>query len=236
MWQEYTPEPYLSAGDSQARAACESALGEMADIRQTANNIYRDVAHMAASALGYRKWGVPARANEFEIGDMGGWLLDLLQLWAQWDKRFDSSPLLAWMVSMVGKIGGQTDSQSVNYSSDPASAFGYSDLLADADAYLLAREIQADPSGRALSNAMRNLYQDSGDSRISRFYSDRFGASPDNVVLAFLQFTIEMEFGAAWPMTSLAVKRASGASNMPDTVQSEQCARAYADFLANPHR
>jgi hypothetical protein len=63
--------------------------------------------------------------------------------------------------------------------------FGYKDVLADADAWLIARNMIHNPSSNALTNAMRDVFKQSETHRIGRFYRERFGSRADNVVTAF---------------------------------------------------
>ncbi len=57
FWKAYTPEVGQNLEEMRARSACETALNEIVDIRDTANSDIRDIAHLAAIALGYIEWG-----------------------------------------------------------------------------------------------------------------------------------------------------------------------------------
>ena len=68
---------------------------------------------------------------------------------------------------------------------DARMGFSYSDVLADCDAWLLARSMQSNSSERSLSTAMRDMFAQSETNRIKRFYQSRFKGSADNLVIAF---------------------------------------------------
>jgi hypothetical protein len=135
---------------------------------------------------------------------------------------------------MVEHVGIVNDSQG----------FTYADVLADADGWLLAHTMSENTSGLALSDAMRSVYQQSGDARISRFYQERFGSSADNLSAAYQPLMDGIDVGPItnFPLSMDLPKLAAGGESgitsnfpMPTKAQADICARAYAAFLANPH-
>lgn len=233
MWQAYTPELSADAREVEARELCEEALGTPGSQSQVpqVDASRRDVAHMAATVLGYRTWGVDATVDRYGLGDLGGWALDLLQIWGAYKRNGDGADLANWMSQ---HIGGVNDSMK----------FSYADVLADADAWLLARIMAGDTSGLALSDAVRSLYQQNGDARISRFYQARFAGSPDNLSNAYQPLMDGIDVGSItnFPLSMEVLKLAAGGDSgfngdsfpMPTKAQADICARAYAAFLANP--
>ena len=78
---------------------------------------------------------------------------------------------------------------------DARMGFSYSDVLADCDAWLLARSMQSDSSERSLSTAMRDMFAQSETNRIKRFYQSRFKGSADNLVIAFRKLVDGIDLG-----------------------------------------
>ena len=242
MWHVYTPELTFDQDYMLARATCETALNDMTpDIRKSENTDYRKTAHMAAALLGLRDYQLPSTPGEYGIGELGSWLLDLLSLWGQYTRNFTSQDLSTWLTSMIGKIGGMAEIKgkpSPEYLQNPASLFSYADVLADADAWLITKATQNDVSGRILSNAMRNIYQEDGNARIKRFYQDRFASNPNNVISAFITLTDGIDVGSIEniPLTPWLLRQAADVDGEVPQAGAMQCAQAYAAFLANPHR
>lgn len=222
MWQTYTSEYSSDANQTAARGICENALGTPGSAADSpvANISYRDVPHMAATALGYIDWGIPAESNTWDFGDLGGWPLDLIQIWGAYTRDGKGADLATWMSQHIGIV-------------NDSERFAYADVLADADSYELALALKSHKSGLGLSDSMRDLYQQSGNARISRFYSERFGGSADNVSNAYTGL-VTGSFGS-FILTKPILLRAAEADTMPTTAQADVCARAYAAFLANPH-
>ena len=85
MWHTYTPELSTSAEVAQARAVCVTVCKRQHDIRTS--GVYPDIAHCAATMLGYLTWGVETRQDKYGLGDLGGWPLDLLQIWGAYTRE-----------------------------------------------------------------------------------------------------------------------------------------------------
>ncbi|MCL2735758.1 MAG: DUF1906 domain-containing protein [Propionibacteriaceae bacterium] len=239
LWHAYTPELPLSMGELSAKTTCEASLDERDDIRKSkaVKAQYRDIAHMAATALGYRIWGWDSAPNQSTIGDLGGWLLDLLQLWGQYARDFPSENLAPWLQSMVGKQDGYSPEEG-GYYGNPASTFSYADVLADADAWLLAKTMDSQAHGLALSKAMRTIFQEDGNARIRRFYTERFGGNKLNVVSVFQEVATGFLVGHIdnLPIPLDMLRVAANAPSTPSVSQAQVCAGVYANFLANPLR
>ena len=248
LWRIYTPEPSYTQDPigALARTACEGALDELEDIREQGKlGPIADIRHMAASTLSYLEWGVPQVTYEYGPGDLGGWLLDLLSLWGQHQAAFPTESLAPWLHMMIGKVGG-----GKWYLDDPSSKFDRADVLADADAWLLADAMQGDSSGLALSNALRSVYQYPSAERITRFYQQRFNGLALNLSLAFCAAMDGLDL---WGLDnipgsgSLLLRAANPGEveeedkqnvalsdvELPEADDATTLAHAYADFLAN---
>lgn len=224
MWQAYTPEISTDANETEARGLCEAALGTPGTGLPTVDASLRDVPHMAATCLGYRDWGVDIAANKSDAGDLGGWLLDLLQLWGSYQSKGKNADLSTWATERLGVVNAD-------------GGFPYADVLADADGWLLQKTMSGDTSGLALSSAMRSIYQSDGNQRIRDFYDARFGGSQDNVSAAFSMVLDGIDvWGINLGFTTELLLKAAHASSMPSATQAEVLAHVYARFLASPGR
>lgn len=223
LWKLYTPELSTQSELETARLLCANICDKQPRIKGTLPR--RDVAHMAATTLGYLIWGVEENHSEYGLGDLGGWPLDLLQIWGVYRREANSTDLSDWLRQHLGHI-------------DNGKGFGYDDVLADADAWLIARFMGKNPSDTSLSQAMRDAFSSSEVNRIKRFYRERFGASADNVVSAFQKVANGIDIGG-WEDLQFGQDKlisASGADRLPTKDEADIIARAYAAFLANPYR
>ena len=213
MWPVYTPTVDANESSAMARAAARSALQGMSPAAPTSA---RDTAHWAATILGYINWGVPTSANEYGLGDLGGWPLDLLQVWGQYAALSVKPDLMTWMTSQIGAD----------------SAFGFDDVVADADAWLIAKAVKSN-SGVPLSDLMRPLYKLTPGQRIKKYYAERFGSSEANVASAFKAVADGIDVGPVtnFPLTDLMLKQAASASVLPTQIEADTCGRAYARVM-----
>ena len=124
LWHAYTPEPVTPSELALSRQACGVACDAQPVIKGTLPN--RDIAHMAATSLGYLTWGVTNDPMDYGLGDLGGWALDLLQIWGSYLANTPKEDLASWLHAHLGE-------------QDARMGFSYSDVLADCDAWLLAR-------------------------------------------------------------------------------------------------
>jgi hypothetical protein len=114
----------------------------------------------------------------------------------------------------------------------------YKDILADADAYLIARAMMATGSSRSLADAMRTVFALSPVNRIRRFYEARFGGNVDNVVSAFAQLAdgIDVAIARIGNMDTRVLKKAAHTDTLPNKEQADALARVFAAFIAEPTR
>lgn len=223
LWRVYTPEISTPAELQSARLICTRKCEEQPLIKGTLPR--RDIAHMAATVLGYLTWGFEDSYSTYSLGDLGGWSLDLLQIWGNYRNEESTTDLALWLQEHLGHI---SDGKS----------FGYDDVLADADAWLIARHMRSNSSESSLSQAMRDTFSSSESNRIKRYYRARFGASADNLVSAFQALASGID---VWAFEDFnygreALLTASGADRLPSSDEAATLARGYAAFLANPHR
>ena len=172
------------------------------------------MAHWAASTLGYRLWGSEVDDNRYCLGDLGGWLLDLITIWRQRDA---SVSLEEYLESHIGFPNVE-------------SYMDYADTIADADAFLVAEYLRQNP-GERLSEALREVYALSPAERARRFYSHRFGSSKDNVAAAFSYFA---ENGEADLMNSALkelIKHFFTSGNLPTREEAIVCGEVLASRL-----
>ena len=180
---------------------------------------------MAATSLGYLTWGVTNDPMDYGLGDLGGWALDLLQIWGSYLANAPKEDLASWLHTHLGE-------------QDVRMGFSYSDVLADCDAWLLARSMQSNSSERSLSTAMRDTFAQSETNRIKRFYQSRFKGSADNLVIAFRKLVDGIDLGAFDNVSGSkkALLIASHADRLPSQAEAGILALSYAESLENPNR
>ncbi|MDU1522367.1 MAG: hypothetical protein E6905_07920, partial [Actinomyces sp.] len=112
----------------------------------------------------------------------------------------------------------------------PADTWGFSDedLLADADAFLLAHSYWR--GSEKLSDALTNLRSMPAKIRAFEFYQNRFGGSVDNVRAAFWDLINDYR-GTTVPLLGGPLTWASHADRLPDKDESERLAALYAEKL-----
>ncbi|WOQ15463.1 glycoside hydrolase domain-containing protein [Raineyella sp. W15-4] len=210
FWQAYTPQYDSTDAQRLARAACESALSGLSDIRTEVDGGYLDLAHMATTTLGYLERGLGSNPAGFTWGDFGGWPLDLIQLWGSYLNYVaggGTANLGQWLSAHLAVVN---DNQG----------FSYSDLVADADGWLLAKSVGS--GARALSQALRYINQVDSNERLIRFYNERFAGSPDNVVAAFTDLSEGLLTGQQpWDASEFPLELVSGASREPNAQEAE---------------
>lgn len=223
MWQAYTPEVTNPPELSLARQRCAEIFAQQPAIKNAL--VSRDVAHMAATALGYVNWGLEPDQRKCGLGDLGGWPLDLLQIWGSYRRQASGSDLAAWLHPRLG-------------STADGAGFGYDDVLADVDAWLIARHMTTSSGPNSLSGAMRDAFAQSQTHRIQRFYRERFSANTNTVTSAFQNLADGIDVGVVkniWP-SDVLLRGAAHADQLPKPSEAGTLARAYAAFIATPHR
>ena len=223
LWHAYTPESVTPSELALSRQACGVACDAQPVIKGTLPN--RDIAHMAATSLGYLTWGVTNDPMDYGLGDLGGWALDLLQIWGSYLANAPEEDLASWLHAHLGE-------------QDARMGFSYSDVLADCDAWLLARSMQSNSSERSLSTAMRDMFAQSETNRIKRFYQSRFKGSADNLVIAFRKLVDGIDLGIFDNVSGSkkALLIASHADRLPSQAEAGILALSYAESLENPNR
>lgn len=214
MWRLYTPEITPDAKEVSARMIYQLICDKQPKIKDKVSGI--DIAHMSATILGYMHWGTPKTKSNYSLGDLGGWLLDLLQIWGVYDKEAKDKNLKDWLKQ---HLGSKTDGKG----------FGYDDVLADSDAYLIIKRGILN-----LSKSLINIYRYSKNERIKMFYKERFDSSKQNVIDSFVKVSDGIDFGSIENIDKKYLKDAAKADNLPTKEQAIILATSFADFIANP--
>ncbi|WP_237243069.1 hypothetical protein [Rothia nasimurium] len=175
--------------------------------------------------LGYLTWGLAEDHADYGLGDLGGWGLDLLQIWGVFDNSSTTESLASWLRNHLGKL-------------DDSSGFDYEDLLADADAWLLVKAMQGRSGDTRLADAMREVLALSETNRIQKFYRERFGGSANNLAESFAKLADGID---VWGFENFEFGKnkllsASGASRLPDVGEAHVLGRTYAAILSRPNR
>lgn len=174
LWKGYTAVIETDSLAQQARAISEGALADHAAAVPLVST--RDIAHLAATLRGYEMWGVPTDPADYGLGDLGGWPLDLLQIWGGYVSAHAAGTADSLGPYLEAHLGRQTAAAD-------AAGFGWGDLVADADAYLVAASKSEHRDG--LEPALREVLQVGSATRLRRFHDVRFGGSTDNLVSSF---------------------------------------------------
>lgn len=133
-----------------------------------------DIAHFAASVRGYRAQGIPLYSTEVAFSDVGAWAGDLATLWTDYENA---------------RIGGYADGPQKwcdDMLGNAVTSFDTPDLRSDADAFLVAKRMHADPD-RPVADIIRELrIREQADPawRYGAFIDERFGGDRDNVAQA----------------------------------------------------
>ncbi|MCS4275484.1 peptidoglycan hydrolase-like protein with peptidoglycan-binding domain [Mycetocola sp. BIGb0189] len=155
---------------------------------EAANSAYGsvdDLAHMAATARGVFIFGDAANQDRLQASDLGGWGLDLVQLWVACTKRPIGVSIEAWVEANLGKV--------------ESTGFGLGDVYGDADGWLLGSQLN---SNVPLDRALREIYSQyqTPTSRVAQFLYGRFGISPKyNLQRSIITIFVGIE----WPMAGL---------------------------------
>lgn len=214
MWQTYTPEVDPTPESMLHRAQVERICSEMKiDSRQASSS--EDLAHFAASSLGYLAHGTDAALDEYGWGDLGGWALDLVQIWGAYLRSGTTDTMEEWL------------SRHLGISKDDRG-FSAEDLYADADAYLLIHRYWA--TSARLSDSLRDLRSMPPNARVFEFYQVRFGGSVRNVQKAFWDL-ISGALGIDLPLVGGPLTRAGNADRLPNKDESDRLAAVFAQKM-----
>lgn len=71
---------------------------------------------MAATSLGYLTWGVTNDPMDYGLGDLGGWALDLLQIWGSYLANAPKEDLASWLHAHLGEQDAVWDSVTAMFS------------------------------------------------------------------------------------------------------------------------
>lgn len=225
MWVVYTPENSSDFSEVRARLecanACESTSKTIGGIKESQGSVLDyDVEHMAATALGYLQWGFDASSDSYGLGDLGGWALDLLSVWGNYKNSAGNVSLIQWLSENIG----------IN----DTCGFGPKDVVADADAWLIARQMSGEHGTNSLENAMVGVYARSATARISEFYQDRFGGNVGNVAQAFRSLVDGIDVGAFNNVIGSleALKMAAHVDTLPTQEEAGVMGLAYGAIMA----
>lgn len=164
-----------------------------------------DLEHLAVAVQGINYWGLHEGNPSVGIGDLGGWALDVVQLWANYRKFGAGRSIEAFVTDNLG-------------GSDPnTSEWRLPDLISDADGYFIGRDIR---NGISFTDSMANLFVASPgwQTRVALFVKARFGRS-GMTLNASIQQNVASIFGSSWPYP--AVPRAGFQEGQTDPTAAE---------------
>ncbi|UNX53370.1 hypothetical protein MF406_10135 [Georgenia sp. TF02-10] len=112
--------------------------------------------------------------------------------------------------------------------------FGCAEVVADVDAFLVARDWYTTMSS-ALSESLRRVLQDRPAERIDQFYQLRFEKQPNNASRAFSRLVTGEGVLDPIPLRAIALRQAvglRGGDPMPTAQEAGACGRTFAEKLA----
>ncbi|WP_146847900.1 glycoside hydrolase domain-containing protein [Cellulomonas terrae] len=174
QFRAYTPQPESVMTDpvqaallSAARQSFHdsAALVPVEDPLYDVANYAGDLEHFAASTRGYVQWSYTSDGS-VGPGDLGAWALDLVTFWAEYATARSADSSLT-----VGSWCGYR----LGYGAAGESSFGETDLIADIDAFLVAKRL-LDDADRSLADAVREILTHDDDPRwrYRTFLRERF--------------------------------------------------------------
>jgi peptidoglycan hydrolase-like protein with peptidoglycan-binding domain len=193
-----------------------------------------DLEHFAASTRGYIQNGVPSAGDEASLGDYGGWALDLVTLWNDYEAARLEAP------GDVLEVGGWIEAK---LGGTDGTKFDLPDLLADMAAFLVAKRIEAD-STRSLSDIIRVIYnqvEDDPHYLANAFFDERFGSRADMVTAAKSVFTtvwppswaVRTIFSKRWPGSTAAEEGYSNPAQSVLDTELDDLAEGFALAIEN---
>jgi len=159
----YTPYPELVPGNPAAELSiARSAYFADADpISDLTEHYDGDMEHLAVVTQGIMYWGTNAGQASVGAGDLGGWALDVVQLWANYCKFGKGGDIAAFVASNLG--GNNPDT----------SEWRMPDLISDVDGYLTgADSLNGIPFAESYARWM--VSQPDPMKRLASFLQQRF--------------------------------------------------------------
>ncbi|MFJ3596109.1 MULTISPECIES: glycoside hydrolase domain-containing protein [unclassified Streptomyces] len=173
------------------------------------------IEHLMATCNGHFQYPQPADAQQVNHGDVAGWGGDLITFYAEWQRDRDSyASGYQYCVERMAKTG-------------IPSTFGYSDLLEDADGYLIAQRVSA---GLDIATAVLRHYESGGSNgRFRDYRSRRFGSKANTQALARNILTTNSPVIAAG-RTFLIQTNGGPGTTLPDALPESQLNQFLAGF------
>ncbi|MEV7478959.1 MULTISPECIES: glycoside hydrolase domain-containing protein [Streptomyces] len=134
--------------------------------------------HMLATADGHFVIDQPGNPKSANVGDITGWGGDLMTFYTDWrnsEEKYASGR--AFCEAKLAKPG-------------VSSSFGFTDLIEDADGYLLARAVRG---GKDIATAVRERYGNGGSAlrRFTDYFQQRWGTAENCKQAAWNDLTQE---------------------------------------------
>lgn len=177
--------------------------------------------HLMATCNAHFVRAQPSDSGAVNVGDVGGWGGDLFTFYGEWRRDSASySSGYTYCKEKLGKIG-------VN------STFSFSDLVEDADGYLLARKVRA---GATIVEAVRDHYTGAGGAkRFQNYYAARFGGTVSQTTALAREMLLTDEEPIAGGRTALFKKYAGALSIGPGALPADKLnefCQGFAEVLA----
>jgi hypothetical protein len=175
--------------------------------------------HLAAACTGVYEQGRP-EPDTTNRGDVTGWAGDFITFYGDWRREHHTFP------------SGYEFSKTTLMQAGIASTFELTDLVEDADAYLMGMALRG---GDNIVEAMRALYGAGARlPRLARFFEGRFGDKQTAQAAARYVLTSDEDLLVALGRTFLVEQTGGIPSLLPDMIEREhldELCRGFADVL-----
>ncbi|SDY48147.1 glycoside hydrolase domain-containing protein [Lachnobacterium bovis] len=218
LWKIYTPETGIDEKEVAARGICQTTCEKQPQIKESVKSF--EIEHMSATALGYIHWGISDNKGDYSLGDLGGWTLDLLQIFGSYTREAKNQDLGSWLKN---NLGNNVDGKG----------FGYTDVLADAEGFLLVKEMNSRKSETRFSESVSKIYALEKNKRIKMFYKERFNSSKNNVISSFQKLADGIDIGTKENIDKEMLLKAANSDTLPTKEEAKTLASVYADFMEN---
>lgn len=178
----YTPYPELMPGFPAAKLSLARSdyFAKAGSISDLTTGYVGDMEHLAVVTQGIMYWGTNAGQVSVGAGDLGGWALDVVQLWANYCKFGKGAKIKDFVETNLG--GGTKET----------SEWRYPDLISDADGYLMgADSLQGVPFAETFARWM--VSRPDPMQRLAAFLQQRFTRSDMS-----LRVAIESNIASLW--------------------------------------
>ena len=174
-------------------------------------NYEGDLEHLAVVAQGINYWGACQGDSVIAMGDLGGWSVDIVQHWADYLQFAAGSNQEEFANANIGAGTGET------------TKFGLRDLIADADGWLVGRDVR---NGISVSESMGSWIgtYPNWETRFRIFLQQRFSRSGVSLYDSIHDNILSI-YAASWPWPAWPRGEFQDNRRDPDATERAELAR-----------